>query len=182
MNTKLASMHRLVWVSLMAAMTAASAFMVIPVGAVPFTMQPFFVFLAGFLLGPVHGLFALGLYLAAGILGLPVFSGGGTGIGHLFGPTGGYLIAFCLSALITGQANREKTGPILWLSGLFWGIVAIAFIYAVGAAWLKFSLGISWGESLILGVIPFAPWDQLKLIAAVACCRYLQKHGLAPSI
>lgn len=182
MNTKLASTHRLVWTALLAALTAASAFMVIPLGAVPFTMQPFFVFLAGFLLGPVYGLFALGLYLAAGLLGLPVFSGGGAGIGHFFGPTGGYLIGFWLSALITGQACRERTGPLTWIGGLFWGIVAIIFIYAVGATWLKFSLDISWGQSLIVGVVPFAPWDQLKLVAAVACCRYLQKHGLAPNI
>lgn len=181
-NSSLTSTHRMVWIALLAAMTAASAFLVIPIGAVPFTMQPFFVFLSGFLLGPIHGLFAVGLYIVAGLAGLPVFSGGGAGIGHFFGPTGGYLIGFLLSPLITGQAHEGGAGQIRWLSGLFWGIIAIAFIYAVGATWLKFSMGIPWGQSLIVGVIPFAPWDQLKLVGAVGCCRYLQKHNLAPNI
>lgn len=181
-NTSLASTHKLVWTALLAALTAASAYMVIPLASVPFSMQPFFVFLCGYLLGPVHGFFAVGLYIIAGLAGLPVFSGGGAGIGHVMGPTGGYLLGFLISPLIVGQARWGEPGRLRWLSGLFWGIIAIGLIYAVGATWLKHSLEISWAKSLAVGVIPFAPWDQIKLVGAVACCRYLQKYNLAPSI
>lgn len=181
-DSSLHSTHRLVWIALLAALTAASAYLVIPIGPVPVSMQPFFIFLAGFLLGPVHGFFAVGLYLVAGIIGLPVFSGGGAGIGHLFGPTGGYLIGFLLSPLLTGQARRTGRERLNWLSGLLWGIIAIILVYAAGVLWLKFSLDISWTRSLVIGVIPFAPWEPIKLGAAVACCRSLQKFHMAPTL
>ncbi len=181
MNQSLLDMHRLVWTSLMAAIVAASSYMVVPIGPIPFSLQPVFVFLTGFLLGPVRGFFAMALYILAGVVGLPVFAGGGAGIGHLFGPTGGYLLGFLLSPLVTGQARVEsRSSEVRWISGLFWGIIAIIMIYVLGMCWLRISMDMSWGRVLAVGVLPFAPWDMVKIVVAVICCRYLQKYNLAP--
>lgn len=179
MESTLNSTHRLVWIALMAALVSSGAYLIIPVGPVPVSMQPFFVFLAGYVLGSVRGLAAMCLYLAAGAMGLPVFSGGGAGIGHLFGPTGGYLLGFIISPIFTGFASREGE-PLRWISGLFWGIVGVTVLYGLGTVWLKYSLDIGWAKAVAVGIIPFAPWDQLKLVAAVACARYLQKYNLVP--
>lgn len=75
-----------VYSSLMAALIAVGSFIAVPIGPVPIVLQNLFVMLAGLLLGSRWGLASVGLYLLAGVCGLPVFSGGGTGIGHFFGP------------------------------------------------------------------------------------------------
>jgi biotin transport system substrate-specific component len=181
MNQSLLDMHRLVWVSLMAAVVAASSYLVIPIGPIPFSLQPVFVFLAGYLLGAARGFFVMCLYLAAGIIGLPVFAGGAAGVGHLIGPTGGYLVGFLVSPLLTGRARAEsENGSVRWISGLFWGIIAIIVTYGLGFVWLKTFADITWARAFAVGVVPFAPWDMIKIAVDVWCCRYLQKYNLAP--
>ncbi|MCP4718315.1 MAG: biotin transporter BioY, partial [Desulfobacteraceae bacterium] len=83
-----------VYTALFVALIAMGAFIAIPIGPVPIVLQNMFVLLAGIILGPVWGLACVGIYLLIGLAGLPVFAGGTSGIGKLFGPTGGYLIAY----------------------------------------------------------------------------------------
>src|SRR6185437_2179656 len=83
-------------------LTALSAQIVIPIGPVPVTGQTFAVLLTGALLGSRMGAMAMIAYLVEGASGLPFFFGGGSGIAHLLGPTGGYLVAFPAAAFITG--------------------------------------------------------------------------------
>src|SRR4051794_7179538 len=80
----------------------------VPFSPVPMTLQPLAVLAVGGLLGPAAGLSALILYIALGALGLPVFAAGGSGLMHLLGPTGGYLLAFPVAAGVTGAL----TGPV----------------------------------------------------------------------
>lgn len=173
------ALNRLVWVSLLAATISMGSYLIIPLGVVPISMQPLFVFLAGMILGVRYGIAAVGLYIMAGVAGLPVFSGGGAGIGHILGPTGGYLVGFLLSPLFTGRV-RDSEGNFLWLPGLFWGLLAMILLYGVGALWLKHALDISWGKTFAIGVIPYAPWDELKIILAIMITRHLQRLELLP--
>jgi biotin transport system substrate-specific component len=92
---------------------AAQVAVPVPFSPVPMTLQPLAVLAVGGLLGAVGGLSALVLYLLLGILGLPVFAGGGAGAWHLLGPTGGYLLAFPVAAAVTGLLAR----PVLTPSG-----------------------------------------------------------------
>jgi biotin transport system substrate-specific component len=69
-------LRMMVYASLFAALTAAGAFLAIPIGPVPIVLQNMFVFLAGLLLGPRWGLASVAVYLLAGAFGLPVFAGG----------------------------------------------------------------------------------------------------------
>ena len=178
-DQSLTNLHGLVWTALLAASIAAGAYLIVPIGPVPVSMQPFFVFLAGFILGPRQGAMAMGLYLLAGTIGLPVFSGGKSGLGHLLGPTGGYLFGFVLSAYLCGLARK---GPALipWGKGLAYGSAALLVAYGAGATWLKFALDISVAKALALGVVPFIPWDAVKVLAALACSRYLSRFNLLP--
>ncbi|WP_018124678.1 biotin transporter BioY [Desulfovibrio oxyclinae] len=169
----------IVWTAIMASAIAVGAYLIVPIGPVPISMQPLFVFLAGMILGPRYGMAAVGLYILAGIAGMPVFSGGGAGIGYALGPTGGYLVGFLLSPLFTGRV-RDEQGGFGWISGLFWGLCAMLVIYGIGSVWLKMSLDLTWGKTLTVGVIPFAPWDELKVVAAILISRYLQRISLLP--
>ena len=178
-RNSLTDLHQLVWTALMAATIGAGAYLIVPIGPVPVSMQPFFVFLAGYVLGPTRGAMAVGLYLLAGTIGLPVFAGGKSGLGHLIGPTGGYLFGFVASAWLCGLARRGET-VIPWVKGFAFGGMALVAVYAIGAAWLKFALTMPWSKAWLVGVVPFIPWDAVKIVLALACCRYLAKHALLP--
>ena len=86
-------------IGLFTAVMAVCSWISIP-ATVPFTLQTFAVFLTCGLLGGRRGTLTVLVYLLLGAIGLPVFSGFTGGIGHLAGPTGGYIIGFIFSALV----------------------------------------------------------------------------------
>ena len=122
--------------ALMAALLAASAWIVLPIGAVPVTLQVFIVLLVGLLLSPGWAAASVGVYVLMGAIGVPVFSGGMGGLGVLAGPTGGYIIGFLIAApavALTRRALVPRDGN--WV--VSWSLAAAAgimVIYAVG--WL----------------------------------------------
>lgn len=150
--------------------TAASARVAVPLPftPVPLTGQTFGVLLTGALLGGWRGLGAILLYLAEGMAGLPVFASTApaqAGLGALLGPSGGYLMAFPLAALIVGlMAERgwDRT-PARALAAM---AVGSAVIFAVGAWWLARFVGA--GAAIAKGVLPFLPGDALKAVLAAA--------------
>jgi biotin transport system substrate-specific component len=172
-------LHQLVWTALLAATIGAGAYLIVPIGPVPVSMQPFFVFLAGYVLGPRRGAMAVALYLLAGTLGLPVFAGGRSGLGHLFGPTGGYLFGWLVTAWLCGL-SRDRDGGLPWVRGGAFGLAALLTLYGMGGAWLKFALAMSWHKAWLVGIAPFIPWDAVKIVAALACARYLTRLRLLP--
>lgn len=178
----LLSIHRLVWIALMAALTAVGAMISIPVvpfSPVPISLQTLFVLLAGLILGPRGGALAMLLYLAAGCLGLPVFTGGKSGLAAFLGPTGGFLFAFAPAAFLCGLAKRDPVRP-LWIILLFCA-AATALSLAVGTLQLAFLLQISLGKALAVGVVPFLPGGVIKCFAAAFIYRFLAARRLLPA-
>ena len=166
--------------ALFAALIAAGAFLIIPVGPVPIVLQNLFAVLAGLVLGPVLGAASVGLYLLAGIINLPVFAGGTGGITRFAGPTGGYLVGYLLSALVAGLiAGKPKAEPKQNKSSLYRIIAAVSagflIIYVPGVAWLKVSQNLEWTRALIVGFTPFIIGDILKGIAAVLIAPRLRR-------
>ena len=91
--------------------------------------------MTGLRLGKKWGVIAISVYLLAGICGLPVFAAGKGGIGHIIGPTGGYLVGFLPAVFIIGVlAEKGKSRLFFDLSGMLLGTVVI---YALGVFWLK---------------------------------------------
>lgn len=179
-DTSLSSLHCIVWMALLAALVAAGAFIKVPLPPIPFTLQTFFVLLAGLLLGPVGGALCLLLYLAVGVLGLPVFSGGGSGLGHLMGPTGGFLVGFVLAAGLAGMARKAPMTPPDWGAGLAWGALGTLTLLGCGVAWLVISLDFTWGKAVTAGMLPFLPGAIAKLVLAVGCARVMARRRLGP--
>src|SRR3989344_8141363 len=103
----------LVFAALFAALLAAVAPFKIPLGftPVPITLQTLVVLLSGAMLGPYYGALAMILYVVVGALGLPVFAGGGSGIGAVLGPTGGYLISYFIAAFVIGKVVQMRNDP-----------------------------------------------------------------------
>ncbi|MFP4392139.1 MAG: biotin transporter BioY [Desulfohalobiaceae bacterium] len=179
MQESLANLHRLVWISLIAALIVAGAYVHFPLGPVPFSLQTLFVLLAGFVLGPLAGFAAIGLYLLAGVAGLPVFQGGTSGLGHILGPTGGYLAGFLLTPWITGLAGKlSSSRPLPWGLVLGCALLGNLPIYALGLIRLQAALQISVSQTLLTGLVPFLPADLIKVFLCAALVRFLQRHQL----
>jgi biotin transport system substrate-specific component len=158
-----------------AALTSVLAQVAIPLWPVPITGQTFAVLFVGTTLGAARGSLSMLLYMAIGLLGLPVFAPQAdgshvVGLAALVGPTGGYLVGFVLAAALTGWlAQRQWDHKVLRTVAAFaLGTVAI---YAIGLPWLFVSLsnlGVANPVQATLsgGLYPFLVGDTLKAIVA----------------
>jgi len=166
------SLEKLRWTvlaSLMASLTAVGAYISVPIGPVPITLATLFVLLSGLLLGSRWGLISMALYLFIGAIGIPVFSGGRGGAAHFFGPTGGYLFGYVLSAWLTGLiSERSRQSPSLQIIAVMAGSLAI---YTIGVPWLKMTTNLSWPRAFMAGMIPFLIGDAVKAAAAFLLAR-----------
>jgi len=125
---------------------SVSAYIRIPIGPVPLTMQTFAVQLTGYCLGARGGAAATLLYTAVGLAGIPVFASGG-GLAYVLSPTFGYILGFTACALVTGILARfNKQGSVftayiimltglvgIYIPGILWLIVALRWIAEVPA-------------------------------------------------
>lgn len=164
--------------ALFAALMGAFAYVSFPypLSPAPVTLQVLGVFLAGLFLGPVWGGAAMVLYLVAGAVGAPVFSGGSAGIGVLLGPTGGYLLSYPLAAFAVGAlAHGGFTLRSIENANLVRLVVAMAVativIYAVGVPFMYYNLEITMWTAIVTGAVVFVPAEIAKMAAAIGIVR-----------
>jgi biotin transport system substrate-specific component len=147
----------------LAVAAAAQIAVPLPGTPVPLTLQPLAVVLAGLWLGPVAGAASMVLYIVAGAAGLPVFAPmGAPGVLRLLGPTGGYIWAYPVAALLAGLVGRELPslpGRVLAAA------LGIASIHAGGVAQLAVLTG-SVERAAALGTFPFLLSDLVKAFLA----------------
>ncbi|MEJ7635419.1 biotin transporter BioY [Aeromicrobium sp.] len=150
------------------AVLAVSTALPFGVNGVPVTLQLFGVFLAGAVLGAKRGFLTVVLYLVVGAAGLPIFAGGTSGLAPFSGPTGGYLIAFPLAALVVGfvveRARRRNTAVTAGVI-IAGGIVAEALVWLVGATGISLSADTPLFTT-IKSAFAYVPADLVKLVAA----------------
>ncbi|MDZ4722925.1 MAG: biotin transporter BioY [candidate division Zixibacteria bacterium] len=140
----------------------AAAYISIPLvfSPVPITGQTFGVMLIAMALGRIRGTAVVTAYLLEGIAGAPVFAGGGAGIHHLFGPTGGYLLGFVPAAFLTGYLADQG-----WYKGYILSAIAMfighAVVFLFGLTQLFFFVPVS--GLFAAGLIPFLPGTAIKI-------------------
>jgi len=153
-------------VSLFAALTAVGAFIKIPLPYAPLTLQTLMVMFAGLVLGSRLGALSQILYLAIGLIGLPIFAQGG-GPAYVLQPSFGFLIGFSLAAYVIGRATEGKqylsltrTVAALLLGQAAMYLVAIPYLYFV----LNFVVHkkVSFSYTIKIGLLVFIPGDLLK--------------------
>lgn len=152
-----------------AALTALAAQVRIPLpgSPVPITGSTFAVLLGAAAVGPLRGGLAQGLYVLAGLAGLPVFTGGEAGVTYAVGATGGYLVGFVAASVVVGAlAKRGADRRALGAAGAF--VAGSLVIYAFGVPWLAHVAGMPLREALWSGAGVFVVGDALKALAAGA--------------
>lgn len=161
--------------ALMVAMNCISAYIIIPL---PFSMSPIalqtlIVNLTGYLLTAKQAFITMLVYLLIGLAGVPVFTGGSGGPGKLFGPTGGYLFGFLVTAVFLAYTRGEKYNFKRY--ALLGCVIGVPLIYAFGVAQLKLVTGMDWTKALLTGALPFIPLDIVKCMAAAALAYPIQR-------
>jgi biotin transport system substrate-specific component len=150
---------------------AAQISIPLPFTPVPFTFQPMVVLVGAAALGSRLGMASQILYLALGLLGLPVFAASPVlpqGILRLFGPTGGYLMSYPFAAFVAGYL-AERGFDRRYASFVLAMVSGLAVVFAGGVAWLALAQparGI--GAALAAGFYPFILADLAKLLVAAS--------------
>lgn len=142
------------------------------------TLQLLFCVLAGLLLGPKLGALSQIVYVATGLLGVPIFAEGGGPL-YIFKPTFGYLIGFIVCAYVAGyishlkQSRNISTNIIGSLIGLFFVyLLGVSYLYVIYNVYLKISKTISW--ALYWGFLVCVPGDIFLCIVASIVAKRLK--------
>ena len=156
----------LFWVFSFSILTAISAQISIPIKPVPFTLQSMIVLLAGAFLGAKNGAYSQIVYILMGVIGLPVFAqtaDSTIGIARLFGPTGGYLIAFPLAAFLVGYLTERSQKYLSIVLSMF---AAEMIILYIGTLYLYAAYLQNFTEAIEVGAAIFTVWMVVKVFAA----------------
>jgi biotin transport system substrate-specific component len=156
----------------------------LPFTPVPLTLQNFGVLLVGLALGSRRGFAALVVYLAEGLLGMPVFSPAGPGgIAQLLGPTGGFLLAYPFVAGIAGWVFEETIlakGKKNFAGAAAACVLAEIYLFASGLSWLAI-LTHSIAQAIRFGLYWFVFAEVIKIVSAAALASDWQRLHKAQS-
>ncbi len=161
-------------IAVFAAFVAVCALLpAIPVGpaAVPITLQTLAIYITALTLGGTRATLAVTLYVLAGLIGLPVFSGGRGGFGTVASPSFGYLLGFIPGALLTGSLAYAALRRRLSGAGLFGAFVVavlagFALIQIFGIAGMMTNAHLELGAAVAAALI-YVPGDLVKCLVAV---------------
>ncbi len=157
--------------ALMAAVLCVTSQWAIQMGDVPMTLQTFFIALCGALLGPLWGAAAALVYLLIGAVGVPVFSGFQAGIGWLVGPTGGFLWAFPIMALLCALRGKAPAWQQIGCA-----LAGLVILYVMGTAQFMLVTGRGLLESLLLAVLRFVVKDVVCVVLGVLLGRIIKRR------
>ncbi len=169
---------RSAFVALFAAIISLTSFFRIPLGPVPIVFQNIMCVFSGIVFGGLYAGAPTALFLAAGLIGLPVYSGGSGGIGIWAGPTGGFLLGYLLAAVIAGliagkpDISEKKPSKVTIIRISIAFLCGAALIYVPGllwfAHWALANSKVQEGKSIIsytlsACMLPFIPGDLIKI-------------------
>jgi len=146
----------------------------LPFTPVPLSLSLLPVFLSGAILPKRFAVLSQLAYLLLGIAGLPVFAGWKGGPGVVFGPTGGFLIAYPIMAFATAaiMERSKKKNTAACVSAM---LAALLICYLFGSVFFAVSGNIGWVESLSATIFPFVLFDCLKLDACAILAPTINK-------
>lgn len=170
------------FIAMFAAIICIGCFLRIPLGPVPIVLQNALCILTSAILGSFLGGIPTALFLLAGLIGLPVYAGGTSGIAVWAGPTGGFLPGYLLGAVVTGfiaGCPSVSDKKFSWKNfiritiAIFAGMV---ILYVPGiihfARWAEKAGRIpadktAFAYTMAACVIPYIPGDLLEIVVAI---------------
>lgn len=181
-SVKNKSTLKISFIALFAAIICVGCFIRIPLGVIPIVLQNVLCVLSGVLLGGLLGGAPTALFLIAGLIGLPVYSGGTGGLAVWLGPTGGFLPGYLLGAVTAGliagkpSVEQRKCSVMLVVRVSLAILAGMVILYIPGVirfAYWATAAGKVPAEKTALAytmgacVIPYIPGDILKIVIAI---------------
>ena len=180
------------------ALMAVSAWISVPLGPVPFTLQTFVMVFALIVLTPGQCLASIGCYLVIGAIGIPVFSSMRGGLGVVLGPTGGFLWGFFVGAVVAlavmrileGSARKEQSASSARLdpqtgarvrrsrelaASFVGAFLFVVVMYLCGWVQLMAISGMGPAAAFVTAVAPFIVVDLVKTIVGVLTARAVNR-------
>lgn len=182
LNTK-----EMIYISLFTSLTIIGAFLSIPIGNIPISMQTVFVLLSGIILGGKLAAISQIIYILIGLVGLRVFAGFKGGVQIIFSPTFGFLIGFIFASFIVGNLikNNKKNK---FVNFFIITLIGSTIVYIFGLPYMYFILNkilktpISFIQTIKTGCFIFIPGDILKSFIAAFIGFEFQKRFNIESI
>lgn len=166
--------RQMVFPALMAALLSILSPLSLPIGPIHISLATLVVCLTAWTLGCKRALLSVSLYLFLGAIGLPVYSGYQAGLGALSGPSGGYLVGYLFIAWLGGLAVEKSGGRVL--PSAFGFLLGHTACYACGTIWFRFQAACSLQQALLICVLPFLPFDLIKILLACSVGPLLRKR------
>lgn len=167
----------MIYIALGAALMAVCAWISIPIGEIPITLQTLAVCLVAGLFKTKRAVCSTLIYILLGAIGVPVFAGFKSGLGVLAGPTGGYIVGFIFTAVIVGLFSEKFNGKI-WALALSM-VLGIAVCYVFGSVWffiyMQSKTAVTFSYIFGLCVAPYIVPDIVKIVVACILANRLKK-------
>lgn len=171
---------RLATIAVFVALIAVGAFIKVPIGIVPVSLQCAFCILCALTLGPWDSLAAVAVYIAMGLIGIPVFTAGG-GFSYVLQPTFGYIAGYLLALPIGGIIARglRSDAPIRLWRLLLGAFAALAIVYTFGVMYMFLMLNyyvgseMAIGKAWLTGCAVFLPTDITWCVVGALIARRL---------
>ncbi len=166
----------MVGAALFSAIICVTAIITIPIGAVPITLSLFGVFTSAALQKPKSAILSISVYIILGLIGIPVFSSFGSGLGYLTGPTGGFIFAYPIMTAIVSCASRicKKYYTLLPISM----VIALIICYIFGVVWYCMVSEVDFISAVLVCIVPFFVFDILKIIVSSAVVFAVKKSPI----
>lgn len=158
-----------------AAILCVSAYLSIPTplpNAAHITLLNFMIMLIALVFEVRDSFIIIALWMILGIVGVPVFIGGGSGIGYLTGVFGGYTFSFILVAIFAGLTKGKNYRRIRYT---IVAILSAVLIDVVGMLWWKFTGNLTWKVAFLSGFVAFIPLDLVKAVIAAQIVPLFRK-------
>ena len=149
-----------------AAILCVSAYLSIPTplpNAAHITLLNFMIMLIALVFEVRDSTIIVALWMILGAVGVPVFIGGGSGIGYLTGVFGGYTFSFIIVTIFAGLTKGKKYNRIRYT---IVAILTAALIDIIGMLWWKFNGNLGWKTAFLSGFVAFIPLDLVKAVIA----------------
>lgn len=156
----------LVMMAMFTAILCVSAYLSIPTplpNAAHITLLNFMIFLIALIFDLKDSTIIIALWMILGAIGVPVFIGGGSGLGYLFGVFGGYTFSFLIASIVMGLIKGKKYNRLTYTLIAILGAVVIDII---GMIWWKFNGNLGWKTAFLSGFVAFIPLDLVKAVIA----------------
>lgn len=172
--------YSLAMTAVMAAVIAAVSPFAIPVGPISITLCTLVLYFSPYILGWKRAGLATLVYILIGMVGVPVFSKFQAGLGALLGPTGGYILGYIPLVVLAGLAIKAAPrNRALQFLGM---VLATAVLYAFGTVWYMVLSGNDLTTSMKWCVLPFIPFDLIKIAIAMALGPILRERLVRANI